>query len=284
MDELLQRLGELVQLDASDIRNFKKQLRKRPRFESLVLRTRLNDQEAARIAVNRSQLHGVELQARLQRYYPLGGLAVHAIGYVGRIDEQESSGIDRSAYRGTQHIGKLGVEGRYEGLLLGQVGVEKVETNALGRTLRAVERIAPKAGQNLYLNLDAKLQATAEAALEGRRGAVVALDPKTGGVLVFASTPVYDPNPFVDGIDSESYRILLEDPDTPRDRRSNRSSRWARWSRRDSIPPKPSSAGARSSSPGQRAAFVTGRSTAMGRWICMTRSSSPAMCISTRSQ
>jgi penicillin-binding protein 2 len=215
MDELLQRLGELVQLDASDIRNFKKQLGKRPRFESLVLRTRLNDQEAARIAVNRSQLHGVELQARLQRYYPLGGLAVHAIGYVGRIDEQESSGIDRSAYRGTQHIGKLGVEGRYEGLLLGQVGVEKVETNALGRTLRAVERIAPKAGQNLYLNLDAKLQATAEAALEGRRGAVVALDPKTGGVLVFASTPVYDPNPFVDGIDSESYRILLEDPDKP---------------------------------------------------------------------
>lgn len=215
MDELLQRLGELVQLDATDIRNFKKQLRKRPRFESLVLRTRLNDQEAARIAVNRSQLHGVELQARLQRYYPLGGLAVHATGYVGRIDEQESSGIDRSAYRGTQHIGKLGVEGRYEGLLLGQVGVEKVETNALGRTLRAVERIAPKAGQNLYLNLDAKLQATAEAALEGRRGAVVALDPKTGGVLVFASTPVYDPNPFVNGIDSESYRILLEDPDKP---------------------------------------------------------------------
>ncbi|MFQ5755735.1 MAG: penicillin-binding protein 2 [Acidiferrobacterales bacterium] len=215
MDELLQRLGEFVQLDASDIRNFKKQLRKRPRFESLVLRTRLNDQEAARIAVNRSQLHGVELQARLQRYYPLGGLAVHAIGYVGRIDEQESSGIDRSAYRGTQHIGKLGVEGRYEGLLLGQVGVEKVETNALGRTLRAVERIAPRAGQNLYVNLDAKLQATAEAALEGRRGAVVALDPKTGGVLVFASTPVYDPNPFVNGIDSESYRILLEDPDKP---------------------------------------------------------------------
>ena len=215
MDELLQRLGELVQLHASDIRNFKKQLRKRPRFESLVLRTRLNDQEAARIAVNRSQLHGVELQARLQRYYPLGGLAVHAIGYVGRIDEQESSGIDRSAYRGTQHIGKLGVEGRYEGLLLGQVGVEKVETNALGRTLRAVERVAPKAGQNLYLNLDAKLQATAEAALEGRRGVVVALDPKTGGVLVFASTPVYDPNPFVNGIDLESYRILLEDPDKP---------------------------------------------------------------------
>ncbi len=215
IDGLLKRLGEIVRLEESDIRNFKKQLRKRPRFESLTLRTRLSDEEAARIAVNRSLLNGVELQARLQRTYPLGGLAVHALGYVSRIDERELNKIDRSAYRGTQHIGKLGAEAQYENILLGQVGVEKVETNAFGRTLRTIDRIAPKAGRDIYLNLDARLQATAEAALQGRRGAVVALDPKTGGVLVFASTPVYDPNLFVDGIDPESYRVLLEDPDKP---------------------------------------------------------------------
>lgn len=215
MDALLEQLAEIVQLHPRDIRNFRKQMRERPRFESLALRTQLSDEEAARIAVNRPHLDGVELHARLQRHYPLGGLGVHAIGYVGRIDEQELEGIDRSAYRGTQHIGKLGAEQRYEKVLLGEVGIEKVETNAYGRALRVVERIAPKAGKNLYVNLDARLQATAERELKGRRGAVVALQPKTGEVLVFASTPVYDPNPFVNGIDPEAYRVLLEDPNKP---------------------------------------------------------------------
>ncbi len=215
MDALLERLAGIVQLQPRDLQNFNKQLAERPRFESLTLRTQLSDEEAARIAVNRPHLDGVELHARLQRHYPLGGLGVHAIGYVGRIDEQELEGIDRSAYRGTQHIGKLGVEQQYEKILLGAVGIEKVETNAYGRALRVVERIAPKAGQNLYVNLDAQLQASAERALAGRRGAVVALQPQTGEVLVFASTPIYDPNPFVNGIDPESYRVLLEDPDKP---------------------------------------------------------------------
>lgn len=215
MDVLLEQLTEIVELHPRDVRNFRKQLRKRPRFESLTLRAHLSDEEAARIAVNRPRLDGVELHARLQRHYPLHGLGVHAIGYVGRIDEQELSGIDRSAYRGTQHIGKLGVEQRYENLLLGKVGIEKVETNAHGRALRVIERIAPKAGKNLYLNLDARLQATAEAGLKDRRGAVVALDPKTGEILVFASMPVYDPNPFVNGIDIEAYQVLLEDADKP---------------------------------------------------------------------
>ncbi|MFQ5994619.1 MAG: penicillin-binding protein 2 [Acidiferrobacterales bacterium] len=215
MDALLTRLGEIVQLTSADIDNFKKQLRKRPRFENLTLRTRLSSEEAARMAVNRPYLHGVELQARLQRHYPLEGLGVHAIGYVGRIDEQEASSIDRSAYRGTQHIGKLGVEQRYEDLLLGQLGIEKVESNAHGRRLREIDRVAPKAGKNLYLNLDAKLQDLAERELAGRRGAVIALEPKTGELLVFASMPVYDPNPFVNGIDPASYGTLLEDPDKP---------------------------------------------------------------------
>jgi penicillin-binding protein 2 len=215
MDALLRQLGQIVQLSPSDIKNFKKEVHKRPRFESLTLRSHLSDAEAARIAVNRPNLDGVELHARLQRHYPLGGLGVDAIGYVARIDEQDISDIDRSAYRGTEHIGKLGVEQAYEKLLLGDVGIERVETNAHGRALRVVEREPPKAGANLYLNLDANLQATAEAALKGRRGAVVALDPTTGEVLVLASTPVYDPNAFVDGIDTDSYRQLLDDPDKP---------------------------------------------------------------------
>ena len=215
MNALLEQLAGIVQLRAPDIEDFEKQLRRRPGFESLTLRTHLNDEEAARIAVNRPYLDGVELQARLQRYYPLGGLGVHAVGYVGRIDESELGRIDRSVYRGTQHIGKLGIEQRYEDLLLGGVGIEKVEANAYGRALRTMERIAPDAGQNLYLNLDADLQATAEKALIGRRGSVIALEPATGNVLVFASMPTYDPNPFVNGIDPDSYRLLLEDPDKP---------------------------------------------------------------------
>jgi penicillin-binding protein 2 len=215
MEGLLHRLGEIVELQPRDLRNFRRQLRRRPRFESLTLRAYLSNEEAARIAVNRPNLDGVELHARLQRYYPLGGLGVHAVGYVGRIDEQEYASVDRSAYRGTEHIGKLGVEQSYEQQLLGYVGIEKVEANAHGRALRVLERIAPKAGQNLYLNLDARLQATAEAALKGRRGAVVAMDPNNGEVLALVSTPIYDPNPFVNGIDPESYRLLIEDPDKP---------------------------------------------------------------------
>ena len=215
MDELLATLQGLVNFNEKDLKNFNKLLRTRPRFESLVLRTHLTDEEAGRIAVNRPLLNGVELYARLQRHYPNGPLAVHAIGYVGRINEQETERIDKSAYRGTQHIGKLSVELKYEDILLGKVGVERKETNAHGRPLRTIKRIAPIAGKNLHLNLDAKLQAVAEQALGDRSGAVVAINPRTGGILVFASTPTYDPNPFVNGIDTESYRQLLENPRKP---------------------------------------------------------------------
>lgn len=215
MRAMLERLGALVTITDGDLKQFRKQLRERPRFEALTLRTHLTDLEAARIAVQRPYLEGVELQARLQRHYPLAGLGVHAIGYVGRINESEMERIDKGAYRGMHHIGKLGLEANYERNLLGQVGFEKVETNAHGRALRNIERNAPVAGQNLHLSLDAKLQAIAEEALGKRRGAVIALDPKTGAVLAFVSTPTYDPNRFVNGIDTASYRSLLDDPDKP---------------------------------------------------------------------
>jgi penicillin-binding protein 2 len=213
--QVLDELGKLVTVTEGDLKQFEKQLRERPRFEALTLRTHLTDAEAARVAVRRPYLQGVELQARLQRHYPLGGLGVHAIGYVGRISESEMSRIDKGAYRGMHHIGKLGIEAAYERLLLGQVGVEKVETNAHGRALRNIERVAPLAGKNLHLSLDAKLQALTEEALGKRRGAVIALDPRNGAVLAFVSTPTYDPNPFVNGIDSTNYKALLDNPDKP---------------------------------------------------------------------
>jgi penicillin-binding protein 2 len=215
LDALITELRKLVRITDGDEDNFRKQLRERPRFENLPLRSYLTEEEAARVAVRLPFLNGVELRARLQRHYPLGGLAVHALGYVSRISEQDLERIDKSDYRGMQQIGKLGLEQTYEDILVGRVGVEKVETNAHGRALRTLERVAPMAGRNLYLNLDARAQAVAEQALGHRRGAVVALEPATGAVLVFASTPTYDPNAFVNGIDPQSYRALLDNPDKP---------------------------------------------------------------------
>ncbi len=215
MNSLLEELKQVVNLNEADLKNFRKQLRERPRFENLLLRSNLTEEEAARLAVRRTYFSGVELEARLQRHYPLAGLGVHFIGYVARINEQELERIDKAIYRGMQHIGKLGVEVSYEKPLLGQVGFEKVETNAHGRSLRILERIAPVAGRNLHLSIDAKLQALAEQALGKRRGAVIALEPATGAILAFVSTPTYDPNPFVNGIDPDSYNALLNDPDKP---------------------------------------------------------------------
>lgn len=215
MKALLVELKGLVRITEADEKNFNKQLRERPRFENLTLRTHLTEDEAARIAVKRPFLNGVELQARLQRHYPQGGLGVHALGYVSRISEADLERIDKTAYHGMRHIGKLGVEAQYEETLLGRVGFEHVETNAHGRAVRVLERTPPLAGRNVYLNIDAKLQAVAEQALAKRRGAVVVIEPSTGAVLAFASTPTYDPNTFVNGIDPASYRALLDDPDKP---------------------------------------------------------------------
>lgn len=215
MGKLLDELGKIVTLNERDLKLFAKQLRERPRFETLTLRTHLTDQEAARFAVVRHRWDGVELRARLQRHYPQGALAVHAIGYVGRINEEEMEVIDRNAYRGTQHIGKLGVEQSYENQMLGTVGFEKVETDAHGRAIRVLERIPSVAGKHVHLHLDARVQALAEQALGKFKGTVIALDPKTGGVLAFVSTPTYDPNPFVNGIDPASYAALRDNKDKP---------------------------------------------------------------------
>jgi penicillin-binding protein 2 len=215
MNELIEEVRKLVRVTDGDLKTFHKARRERPRFEAITLRSHLNEEEAARISVRLPFLNGVELRARLQRHYPLGGTAIHALGYVSRISETDLEKIDKSAYRGVQHIGKLGLEATYEKLLLGTVGFENVETNAHGRSLRTLNRVAPVAGKNLRLHLDIHAQNVAEQALGNRRGAVIALDPRTGGVLAFASTPTYDANKFVNGIDPDDYKALLQDLDKP---------------------------------------------------------------------
>lgn len=215
LDETVAQLAQLVDIDEDDVEKFRTRVRQRRPFEHVPLRFRLDDEEQARIAVNRHRLPGVTVDAQLQRHYPHGPLFAHALGYVGRINSQELAEIDEAEYRGTFHIGKIGIERRYESELHGEVGYQTVETNAHGRVLRVLERFDPKPGEDLVLHLDYELQRVAHNALAGRRGAVVAVDPLTGGVLALVSTPSFDANLFVDGISTRDYSALRDSPDVP---------------------------------------------------------------------
>ena len=211
----LETLRNYVQLSDEDIDRFHRFRRQKRRFEGIPLRFRLTEEEVARIAVNQYRLPGVEIRAELTRHYPLGKLASHAIGYVGRISENELDDIDTANYSATTHIGKVGIEKSYEKQLHGEVGYQRVETNAQGRILRVLERELPKPGKNLYLNLDVRLQEVAEQSFGEENGALIALDPKNGAVLALVSMPTYNPNLFVNGIDSATYRSLTSDPSRP---------------------------------------------------------------------
>lgn len=215
MDETIAALRQLVTISDDDITRFKKRLKKTRRYKPVPLRLRLSDEEVARFAVNRHRFPGVDTVAHLYRHYPLGKLGVHAIGYVGRISEQELQQIDVANYEGSDYIGKTGLEKFYEDLLHGEVGVEQVETNAQGRTLRVLERTPPVPGLNLHLSLDVELQRIAEHALGEENGAVVAIDPTDGSVLALVSTPTFDPNLFVGGIDAKTYQGLRNSRDQP---------------------------------------------------------------------
>ena len=215
MAALLTELGELVEITPADTERFRNMLKKKRPFQSVPLRFRLNEEEVARVSVNRHRFPGADVHARLTRSYPLGASAVHLLGYVASMNEEDLQRVDAAAYRGTTHIGKTGVEQAYESLLHGKPGLQRVETNAQGRILRVLERSDPVPGNNIYLTIDATLQSVAERALGDENGAVVAVDPSTGGLLAFASMPVYDPNLFVDGIDSKTYRKLLASPERP---------------------------------------------------------------------
>ncbi|MDT8383803.1 MAG: penicillin-binding protein 2 [Gammaproteobacteria bacterium] len=215
LDATIAGLRELIDISDDNISTFKQSLQRSKRYKPIALRERLSDAEVARFAVNRHRFPGVDTVAHLYRHYPFNGRGVHALGYVGRISEQELQSIDNDNYEGSDYIGKTGVERFYEDLLHGEVGVERVETNAQGRTLRVLDRDAPVPGLNLYLSLDAELQRIAETALGEDNGAVVAIDPTDGSVLALASMPTFDPNLFVAGIDSKTYRALQDSPDQP---------------------------------------------------------------------
>ncbi|AJG17238.1 penicillin-binding protein 2 [Pseudomonas shirazica] len=214
--EVLDTIVEVLELTADDRALFEKRMRqgRRP-FEPVPILFELNEEQIARVAVNQFRLPGVEVVAQLVRHYPQGAHFAHSVGYVGRINEKELKTLDPVNYSGTHHIGKTGIERFYEADLHGQVGYEEVETNARGRVLRVLKRTDPKPGKDIVLSLDIKLQEAAEAALGGRRGAVVALDPRTGEVLAMVSQPSFDPNLFVTGIGFKAYAELRDSIDRP---------------------------------------------------------------------
>ncbi len=215
LDATLALLGQLIELDPDRLERFRKRIRLRRPFEPVVLKPGLSEAEIARIAVHQYRLPGVEVQAQLVRHYPYGKALAHSVGYVGRINDRELAQVDPALYTGMDVIGKIGLERRYESDLLGLVGYQEVETDASGRVLRVLDRVDPQPGADLQLYLNLELQQAAIRALAGRRGAVVALDPNSGGVLAMASTPGFDPNLFVSGISGRDYAALRDDIDRP---------------------------------------------------------------------
>ena len=212
---LLAQLSRFVAISAQDIERFRELRKGRRRFEGVPLKSHLDDAEVAVISANRHLLPGVDVVASSGRYYPLARSLAHTVGYVGMIDAAEFEKLNRAIYRGTNHIGKSGIEKAYESLLHGSPGYEQVEVNAQGRVIRNIYRKPPEPSKDLYLTVDASLQLLAVQALNDRRGAIVALDNRSGAVLVAASTPGFDSNLFVGGIDSKVYARLLRSKGTP---------------------------------------------------------------------
>lgn len=219
LETTIDELAGIIEISPRDRRRFRKLLEESKRFESLPIRTRLSDEEIARFAVNRYRFPGVEAKARLFRQYPQGEIFSHVVGHIGRINQREVEQLDEDGrlpnYRGSDYIGKTGLEQSYEKFLHGTTGVEEVEVDSGGRAVRTLSRTPPVSGNNLVLNLDARLQEVAYNAFGERRGALVAIDPATGGILAFVSKPGFDPNLFVDGIDPQSWAELNGSPDKP---------------------------------------------------------------------
>lgn len=219
LEETIDSLSEIIEIQLKDRRRFKRLLEESKNFESIPIRTRLTDAEVARFAAQRYRFPGVEVRARLFRQYPEGTLAAHTIGYISRINTKDQEMIEAGGhganYKGTEHIGKLGLEAHYEFELHGTTGHEQVEVDAGGRAVRILSQTAPIPGNNLTLTLDTKLQAVAEQAFGGRRGSLTAIDPSNGAVLGLVSSPAFDPNLFVDGIRFDDWDDLNNSPDKP---------------------------------------------------------------------
>jgi len=222
LDATLARLVELGLLEQDDLPRVRQLLASRRLFEAVPVRLRLEEEEIGRYAVHRHELPGVDLATRMARYYPFGPVGVHALGYVGAISEDDLKRVDAEDYFGTASIGKTGLERAYEGALHGEGGFREVLVNAEGRSVETLgdnrpdlRVVRPVAGRDLDLSLDIELQRVAEEAMGDQRGAVIALDPWSGDVLVLASTPTFDPNKFARGISTADYRALTTDPDQP---------------------------------------------------------------------
>jgi penicillin-binding protein 2 len=219
LDQTIDKLAQVVDIQPRDRRRFRKLLEDTKRFDTVPIRTRLSDEEVARFTAQRFRFPGVDLRARLFRDYPLGQTGSHMLGYIGRISQRDLERIEKmsdpAAYHGTEHIGKLGIEQSYEPELHGVTGVEEVEITAGGRAVRTLKRASPMPGNNLTLSVDIELQRVVEQAFGNRRGALIAIEPKSGDVLAFVSMPTFDPNLFVDGIDPKNWDELNNDPDKP---------------------------------------------------------------------
>ena len=219
LEQTINDLSALIEITAKDRKRFKKLLDESHNFESLPIRTRLNDVEIARFSANRYRFPGMEIKARLFRHYPLGQIASHMVGYIGRINNADLERLEAADnlanYRGSDHIGKAGLEQSYEKELHGTTGFAEVETDAGGRAVRTLSRTPPTSGNNLTLHVDLKLQQVAEQAFGNFRGALIAIEPKTGGVLAYLSKPGFDTNLFVDGIDTQNWDLLNNSPDKP---------------------------------------------------------------------
>ncbi|MBP6597908.1 MAG: penicillin-binding protein 2 [Giesbergeria sp.] len=219
LSDTIDALAEVVDIHQRDRRRFKRLKDESRNFDSLPIRTRLTDEEVARFSAQRYRFAGVDVKARLFRNYPLGEVAGHAIGYIGRINQTEKAQIqdsdDEANYRGTEYIGKLGIEQSYEAQLHGKTGVEQLETSAGGRAIRRLSGFAATPGTTVVLSLDIGLQKLVEDLFGERRGALVAINPKNGEILAFVSKPTFDPNLFVDGIDHESWNELNTSIDRP---------------------------------------------------------------------
>ncbi|MBN8491359.1 MAG: penicillin-binding protein 2 [Burkholderiales bacterium] len=221
LDATIEGLSALMEIAPRDKRRFKRLLDEGKSFDSLPIRTKLSDEEVARFMAQRFRFPGVDVKARLFRNYPLGETGSHLLGYIGRINQAEKLKMEDwpdeqlANYKGTEYIGKLGLEQSYEAELHGQTGFERVETSAGGRAIRRLSSHAPTPGNTLVLSVDIKLQALVEELFGDRRGALVAIDPRTGEVLAFVSKPTFDPNLFVDGIDVDSWKELNESIDKP---------------------------------------------------------------------
>ena len=221
VEETIDSLTQVLEISPRDRRRFKRLREDSRSFDSIPIRTRLSDEEVARFAAQRYRFPGIEIKARLFRSYPHGEVASHVIGYIGRINQREKTAMEdwdeeeQANYKGTDYIGKLGIEQSYEKTLHGQTGVEQMETSAGGRAVRRLASHPATPGNTVMLSLDIKLQKLVEDMFGDRRGAVVAIDPKTGEVLAFVSKPTFDPNLFVEGIDNESWAALTESIDKP---------------------------------------------------------------------